>query len=607
MLNKIFILTTILFISFATSAQDSKSDAVFQEQLKEYTLNTDGSWSYHYSHKLLINTYYAFHNLYGEDFIVYDPTFQTLKVNKSFTTMADGRQVASPSNAYNEILPGFATNIPAYNHLREMVVTHTGLERGATIDFEYTLNTSKNSTPVLSAREQLLMNSPVKKLTFKINIPAGANINYEQYNIKGKPSIERTGGRAIYTWVLTDLPAALREDFRPKENQNRPSIVFLTTPKQTDAISAFVQQEAFKLEATPDIKAFASKAVTEVNNPLIKALKLQEKTATELNTWHIPQQYAAYKVRRLDEIWKSNGATEIEKVVLLSAMLRSQNIQAEPVAVISDYFYTKKTVSVALFERYLVKVNIQGSDPIYLSPTQTDLQDQGFKFSGKRIISLVPGKTQISEVLNSASNKINVSGNFTIHPDLTIAGNMNTELGGILNPWLTLKKDTSYANAMLSNALSKAKITNMIQGKTENYLSTFNFTVLSSGYLSEKANFLFLTFPTFPSGCESWHMTELITKRNEAFEIPYTLTESYDYFFTIPDGYQLLTPNSSITMNNKFGSINIDISLEKNLLHVLRKITITDTQVSSEEYETFKTLFNSWNNKKYREVVLKKI
>ncbi len=606
MLNKIFILTTILCISLATSAQDPKSDAIYQEQTKEYTLNTDGSWSYHYSHKLLINTYYAFHNLYGEDFIVYNPTFQTLKVNKSVTTMADGRQVASPSNAYNEILPGFATNIPSYNHLREMVVTHTGLERGATIDFEYTLNTSKNYTPVLSAREQFLMNSPVKKLTFKINIPSGASINYEQYNINGKPSIERAGGRAIYTWVLTNLPAALREDFRPKENQNRPSIVFLTTSKQVDAISSFLQQEAFKCEATPDIRAVASKAVGEINKPLLKALKLQEKTAIELNTWQIPLQYTAYKVRELEEIWKSNGATEIEKAVLLSAMLRSQNIQAEPVAVISDNFYTKKTVSAALFERYLVKVNIQGSDPIFLSPTHTDMQDQRFQYAGKRIISLVPGKTQFTEILKPVSNKIAVSGSFTIHPDLTIAGNMNTELGGILNPWFKLQKDTSYAIAMLSSVLGKSKISNLLQGKSENYLSTFNFTVSSLGYLSEKANFLFLTFPLMPSGIESWHMTELITKRNEAFEIPYTLTESYDYFFTIPDEYQLLTPSSSLTIKNEFGSINIEISIEKNLLHVVRKISITETQVSAEKYETFKTFFNTWSNKKYREVVLKK-
>jgi len=113
--HKIFFLTLILFAGLTTLAQEVKSDAVYQEQTKEYTLNKDGSWTYHYSHKLLINTYLAFHSLYGEDFIVYDPAFQKLKINRSITTMANGKQVPSPDNALNELLPGFAANVPAWN------------------------------------------------------------------------------------------------------------------------------------------------------------------------------------------------------------------------------------------------------------------------------------------------------------------------------------------------------------------------------------------------------------------------------------------------------------------------------------------------------------
>ncbi|MEI6061135.1 MAG: DUF3857 domain-containing protein [Bacteroidota bacterium] len=123
MKNKIVLLTIILLAAITSRAQDEKPDAVYQEQTKEYTLNKDGSWTYHYSHKLLINTYYAFNSLYGEDFIVYDPAFQKLKINRSVTTMADGKQVPTPANAYNELLPGFATNVPAWNRLREMVAS----------------------------------------------------------------------------------------------------------------------------------------------------------------------------------------------------------------------------------------------------------------------------------------------------------------------------------------------------------------------------------------------------------------------------------------------------------------------------------------------------
>jgi hypothetical protein len=309
MIHKLILVALGFFTCYSVIAQEVKSDAVYLEQTKEYTLNKDGSCTYHYSHKLLINTYFAFHNLYGEDFIVYDPAFQKLKINRSVTTMADGKQVASPDNALNELLPGFAANVPAWNRLREMVVTHTALERGATIDFDYLLTTAKGYTPAVMGNEQLMMNSPVKKLTFILHIPSGATFNYEQFNIPAKPVVVKQGGKTTYTWTLNDLPAALREDFRPREQQNRPRIVYVASTKAMDAFAGFASQEAFKCESTADIKEAAASTVKGIDKPLLKALKLQEKVANELNTWQVPLQYSGYKLRNAAATWQSNGGT----------------------------------------------------------------------------------------------------------------------------------------------------------------------------------------------------------------------------------------------------------------------------------------------------------
>ena len=606
MINKIFLLTTILFISLASGAQEITSDAVYQEQTKEYTLNKDGSWSYHYSHKLLINSYFAFHNLYGEDFIVYDPAFQKLKVNRSVTTMADGKQVASPENAYNEVLPGFAANIPAWNRLREMVVTHTALERGSMIDFDYTLTSAKDYTQAMMGNEQLFMNSPVKKLTFKINVPSGAKISFEQFNIPGKPSVVKSGGNNTYTWTLTDLPAALREDFRPREQQNRPVIVFVASNKTTDALAGFASQEAFKCEITPEVKAKAAETVSGIDNPLLKTLKLQEMVANELNTWRIPLQNIGYAVRTINSIWQSNGGTDAEKAVLFTAMLRSQNIQAEPVAVVAERYYSKKISSPALIERFLVKVSLQGMDPIFLSPTQSDQQDLSYSLGGKRVISLVPGKSQPSEVIAESKNILALSGNLQLNSDLSLKGNLNLELGGRLNPWLKLQKDTAFATTMLSSAMGKSKITGVVKGKTDMDLSSFSFASETNSYASEKAAHIFMKLPAVASGSDSWHMTELLSKREEPLEIPFLINESYDIFISLPEGLTLVSPEAKLTMNNEYGSIDVSISTEGNQLHIIRKINIIKTYVPAEKYETFKMLINSWNNKKYREIVLKK-
>lgn len=606
MIHKIVLFTLGIFAGITVLAQEGKSDAVYQDQTKEYTLNKDGSWTYHYSHKLQINTYLAFHSLYGEDFIVYDPAFQKLKINRSVTTMADGKQVASPENAYNELLPGFAANVPAWNRLREMVVTHTALERGSTIDFDYTLSSIKGYTQALIGNEQLWMNSPVKKLTYIIHVPSGASFNYQQFGILSKPAVVKQGGKTTYTWTLTDLPSALREDFRPKEQQNRSRIVFVASAKQADAVAVFASQEAFKYELPADVKAETAAAVSGIDKPLLKVLKLQEKVANELNTWQVPLQYSAYKLRNVAAIWRSNGGTEAEKAVLLTAMLRSQNIQAEPVAIIAERFYSKKVASPALVERFLVKVSLAGMEPVFLSPTQSDQQDLRYSLAGKRIISLVQGKVQQSEVIGEPKNLLTLSGNLELTEDLNLNGKLGFEMGGRLNPWLKLQKDSTYASSMLSGAVGNGKITDVVQGKTDIDLSSFSFQVTSGAFATEKAGHVFLKLPALPNGSDSWHMTELVSSRIEPLEIPFTINESYDLFITIPEGMIMVTSPASFNLSNEFGSIEISISAEGKQLHIIRKINITDVNVPVEKYDTFRSMINSWNSKKYREIVLKK-
>ncbi len=606
MINKIILIAFLLCTVNVLNAQDDKTDAVYKEQTKEYTLNKDGSWTYHYSHKLLINSYYAFHNLYGEDFIISDPAFQKLKVNRSVTTMADGKQVASPENAYNEVLPGFAANIPAWNRLREMVVTHTALERGSSIDFDYTLTSAKGYSLAITGNEQFMMNSPVKKLTFILNMPSGAKVNFEQFNISGKPSVVKSGGNTSYTWTLTNVPAALREDFRPREQQNRPVIIFVASNKSTDALAGFASQEAFKSEITPEVKAKADEIVFAFDSPLLKTLKLQEMVANELNTWRIPLPNIGYTVRPINSIWQSNGGTEAEKAVLFTAMLRAQNIQAEPVAVVAERYYSKKVSSPALIERFLVKVSLQGMDPIFLSPTQPDQQDVSYTLGGKRIISLVPGKSQPSDVIAESKNILALSGNLQLDTDMSLKGTLNLELGGRINPWLKVQKDTAYTVSMLSAATGRSKITKVVKGKTDADLSSFSFNMDAKSYADEKAGHVFLKLPAVPTGSDSWHMTELVIKRVEPLEIPFPINESYDIFITLPEGMTLVSPEAKLAMNNEFGSIDISLVSEGNQLHIIRKINILKTYVPVEKYETFKMFINSWNNKKYREVVLKK-
>ena len=180
-----------LLISDLGFSQDENYDAVYLQLKKEYTLNPDGSMDYRYVKKLKLQTYRAFQSLYGESFVVYNPDFQSLKVNEVYTQMADGKKNPSPENAFNEVLPGFSANAPAYNKLREMVITHTGTERNAILNLDYTLHTKKGFYPCLMGNELLSEVEPVKDLTVVIKVPSNATLYFNILNSSSTPVITK--------------------------------------------------------------------------------------------------------------------------------------------------------------------------------------------------------------------------------------------------------------------------------------------------------------------------------------------------------------------------------------------------------------------------------
>ena len=86
-MKKYNLLIISLFVVLAVTVQ---LEAVFDKIVKQYTWNRDGSMTFRYRKELKLNTHFAFNNLYGETFIVYNPEFQILKMNESYTKQADG-------------------------------------------------------------------------------------------------------------------------------------------------------------------------------------------------------------------------------------------------------------------------------------------------------------------------------------------------------------------------------------------------------------------------------------------------------------------------------------------------------------------------------------
>lgn len=183
----------------------SASEASFRKLYRTYTLNADGSSEERVYKELKIFTHAAMNSKYGESFIVYNPEFQELKINKSYTIQKDGTRIETPANAFVEVLPSSAANAPAYNHLKEMVVVHTGLELGATIVLDYSIVTKPEMTGELDVFCMIKELSPIEDFQLTINVPEEKTLHYELINSSVKPVVKTNKGVKTVSYTLKNV------------------------------------------------------------------------------------------------------------------------------------------------------------------------------------------------------------------------------------------------------------------------------------------------------------------------------------------------------------------------------------------------------------------
>lgn len=201
---KQYICLLFLLLIVVTPAY-SASEASFRKLYKTYTLNEDGSMEERVYKELKIFTHAAMNSKYGETFIVYNPEFQELNINESYTIQKDGNKVVTPANAFVEVLPSFAADAPAYNNLKEMVVVHTGLELGATIVLDYSIKTKATMCGELDVFTMIKELSPIEDFRLTVNVQESKKLNYELLNSSAKPVVEVGNGVRTISYNLKNV------------------------------------------------------------------------------------------------------------------------------------------------------------------------------------------------------------------------------------------------------------------------------------------------------------------------------------------------------------------------------------------------------------------
>ena len=344
MKKTILMIMAVVGAVFCATAQP---EATYNYLDKTYTLNEDGSTTLRVRSSLTYNTMSSFFSLFGETFIEYNPEFQTLTINECYTRQVDGTIIEAPANAFNEVLPKHSADAPAYNHLKEMVVTHTGLELGATAFLDYTITTSAEMlggeldfTEIISQYA-----CDVRKMTLSVNLPKGKTLRYGVVDANGKCVGEKqlTGS---YTWTWNKVKPFFRETCAPEYlGKIR---VYATTLENTAAVTARVfydTRDMFRIDP----------ARTEGKN---KLTAISDYVKTMVDSKAIPASLVGYRHAPARTVDARCYGTALDKAFMLNKALLGEGYDCD---IMLCYPADCPVFNLSGFGQVILKVEAEGN------------------------------------------------------------------------------------------------------------------------------------------------------------------------------------------------------------------------------------------------------
>ncbi len=601
MLNIIKPIFLVFFaLQFNIHAADD-FDAIFKEIKHEYILNQDGRSTYNYSHKLQLFSSYAVTRAYGETFIVYDPAWQKLTVGKSVTTMADGQIVSSPFNAYNEVLPRFASGAAPYLGLREMVVTHTGLEKNCTIELEYNIDTRKGFLPGMTGKIIIGGRNPIEKMDIIIKIPAGKELSINLTNKYSKLTKTKEGNYDVYSWTFMDLPQVAIESAQPAFEDFLPVLYFGTATN--DEVIGHLLHDKKLFDLDDKVSAEIDSMISDRFSTIDKSMALRDYVANNVGTMAGALKYIGYKPLKAQEVYDRNIGSKLDKAILLSAMCNKAGIKAYPAIASKNNTASDDIAVVSQYENPFVLV-FDGDNPIPIMMLDPNGRQHGLypsRFLGVTFIPLVRDYKNTVRIYPKKDNDAVVFNCLlSLNKNRELNGKASVSLMGDYVPSVLNGKCDKNVKEALENQNFKVELKgpDFIAQPGGSYSK--GATLSSKELLKEIGGVIKIDIPYCPLGIESKQITISPAERTTPFGLPLRINEKEFFSIEIPDNMEFSYVPDNVIIKNDIGRLEILYNPNGNRLEISRYFIIFKDMIGPAEYEMFYQLLSSRFDPKHK-------
>lgn len=592
---------SILTLFIATSVfSQTRDHARFNKITKDYVINKDGSVDYTYHKELKLISTSSFDSDYGETFIIYNPKFQDLKINKSYTVRADGSIVNTPKNAFNPGLPFSCTDCERYNGFKEMIVTHTALEHQATIVLDYTIHTQAEFIKEFMEVIDFMEYCPVTEYVVSVAVPDDIKLNYNLLNASVEPKTTEKEGQTVYTWKLEEVKQSSAESYLQSSKEIYPSLVLSTFKDMQRAIFAFVNQEAFQNYSLPECKNVLADITNDTLPKIDNILAIRDYVTDNVHTNDINIKHNNYVLSSASTTWKSNCGNKAEKAILLTAMLNEAGFQAVPISFVNEAVFNSNVACLDMMNHFAVRVFVDNqSFIVYPDGDLKNSLETLFNEFPFYVLDAFAERVQIQKG-NPIDRKIELKGNYSFDLEGKAKGDISCLINSKYIPYFNLLKDEKQAVSSISKLNGKSTDVNFTREKLQFKLDVekVNLSKIGTGYFA-------FELPETNLGL-SVNPAYLPTKRIENVNCGKT-AESYSFTISLPEGSTLVSKAVDMKIEKPFGKMVVKITNDgKGTLTVVRELNITQDVITPADYADFRKMMVMWNDEIGKKIVFKK-
>lgn len=568
LINKIICLLIVLGTAISVSAAP---EAEFKKLIKSWTLNTDGSQEFHYNMELTIYSYLAMRSLYGESFIQYNPEYQTLKINSSFTKQKDGTIVKTPDNAFVEVLPRSAADAPAYNHLKEMVVVHTGLELGATIYLDYTITTKVGYLPGLDIFEPIQQASPIKEYSLSVTVPVDKDLSYSLANPQVMAKVNVEEGMRTISWKLKNVKPASLAPMQRIESGDMQYLACSTFETNKEALNYLFAQ--FDRPESMPLISLAETLTEGKNTDTEKLQAIHSFIVNDFAHSRLSLSETGYHIRPAEDVIRSAYGTDAELINLLYGLLSAAKIETK----VCSAYPVKDPQECSILKAVRLFIQAKADGQTYLLTSgSSKMSEIGWTADYCDIRDLKTG-----EEVDLTPCSPNLSYDVTMKlSDKEVVSSIKANIPSAFVAYSD-SKATAFSAGDKNASVSQKE--NVI---TVNYQTT--------GKVESVPGYYLLRLPDSPAGVAHQPYASFNSTRDCNLFLPYAPNETYTYTIEVPANMELSTPTAEKNISNAAGNCIFSIKQTGNKVEVSRSLKINSNLIKRADYPAFHALMAAW-------------